>query len=94
MRQENKETITEYAMRLKEQAEPCDFGDNREDRILEQLIQTIEDREMITKAIQKQWNLNKFLEEASQWHDLKREVKEITKGHTKTLNGVDRIDIK
>lgn len=53
MRPENNETITVYAMRLKEQAESCEFGDNREDRILEQLIQTIEDSEMITKAIQK-----------------------------------------
>ena len=45
---ENKETITEYSMRLKEQVESCKFRDNREDRILEQLIQTIEDK-MITK---------------------------------------------
>ena len=47
-------------MRLKNQAESYEFGDNRENRILEQFIQTIEDGEMITKAIQKQWNLNKF----------------------------------
>ena len=51
MRQENKETISEYAMRFNEQTESCEFRDNREDRILEQLIQTIEDSEMITKAI-------------------------------------------
>ena len=68
MRQENKETITEYPMRLKEQAESCEFS---EDRILGQLIQTIENNGTITKAIRKQWNLNKFFEEASQQHDLK-----------------------
>ena len=45
MRQENKETITEYDMRLKEQAASCEFGNNREDRILEQLIQIIEKTE-------------------------------------------------
>ena len=56
MRKENKETITDYAMRPNEQAESCEFGDNREDRILEQLVQTIKDSEMITKAIKKQWN--------------------------------------
>ena len=33
---------------------------------------------MIRKAIQKQWNLNKFLEEANQRHHLKREVNERT----------------
>ena len=75
MRQENKETITEYVMRLKEEAESCEFGDNSEDRIIEQLIQTIENSEMIIKAIQKQYNLNKFFEEASQRHELKREKK-------------------
>ena len=47
-------------MRLKEEAESYEFGDNREDRIQKQLIQTIKDSEMITKAIQKLWNLNKF----------------------------------
>ena len=79
-------------MRLKEQAESCKFGDNEEVRILEQLIQTIEvkDSEMITKEIQKQWNLNKFFEEACQQYDLKRQVKEITKTDTNTINSEDR----
>ena len=94
MRQLNKETISEFAMRLKEQTESCKFGNNKEDRILEQLIQTIEENsEMRRKTIQKQWNFNKFLkEEASQWHDLKREVKEITRLHTNTINGEDQND--
>ena len=51
MRLENKETTIEYAMRLKEQAECCEFGENREDKILEQLIQTIEGSE-ITKTME------------------------------------------
>ena len=92
MRQKNNETITKYAVRLKEQAESYDFRDNRKDRILEQLIQTTEDREMIRKAIQKQWNLNKFLEEANQRHHLKREVNERTKTHIKTMNEEARTD--
>ena len=66
MRQKNNKTITESAVRLKEQAESCEFRNNREDRILEQLIQKTEDSEMIRKAIQKQCNLDKFLEDASQ----------------------------
>ena len=52
MRQENKERIIEYTMRLKEKFESCEFGDNREDRILKQLIQTIQDIKIITKVIQ------------------------------------------
>ena len=40
-------------MRLKEQAECCELRDNRQDRILEQLIQTTEGSEMIRKVIQK-----------------------------------------
>ena len=39
-------------MRLKKQAESCEFRDSKEDRILEQLIQTIEDSEMITKTME------------------------------------------
>ena len=83
MRQEHEESISKYAMRLREQTEACDFENNREERILEHVIQTIDDSEMITRAIQKQWNLNKFLEEASQRNHPKREVKEITKTHSK-----------
>ena len=45
MKLENNETITEYAVRLKEQAESCESETT--DRILEQLIQTTEDRKMI-----------------------------------------------
>ena len=95
MRQEHEESISQYAMRLREQAETCDFENNREERILEHLIQTIDDNELITRAIQKQWNLNTFLEEASQRNDLKREVKEITKTHLKTIdneNWTDRVN--
>ena len=52
MRQENKENVTEYAMRFKEQAETREFRDNREDRILEQLIQTSGDSEIMAKTME------------------------------------------
>ena len=54
MRQKNNETIIEYAVKLKVQGESCEFRHNREERILEQLLKTTEDSEMIRKAIQKQ----------------------------------------
>ena len=53
MRQKNNKTITEYVVRLKEQTEFCKFKDNRQDRILEHLIQTTEDNEMIKKKKKK-----------------------------------------
>ena len=42
MRPELEETTVAYATRLREKAHDCNFGSNYDERILEQLIQTIE----------------------------------------------------
>ena len=41
-----------------------------DDRILEHLIQTIKDSELVKRSIQKKWNLDQFLEEATQREDI------------------------
>ena len=48
------------------------------DRILKHLIQTIKDRELVKTRIQKKkWNLDQFLEEASQREDINQQVKDM-----------------
>ena len=55
---EPSETIISYAARLRYQAKECDFGAQENERILEHLIQTIRDAELIKRAIEKRWNLD------------------------------------
>lgn len=47
------ETATVHAARLREKANECEFGTACEERILEQLIQTLNNRALIQKAINK-----------------------------------------
>ena len=54
------ETTVAYATRLREKAHDCDFGTNCDERILEHLIQTIENQVLIQKCISKSWTLQEF----------------------------------
>ena len=77
MRTTASETTAAYAARLREKANECDFGDTLEDRILEHIIQTIENPTLIQKCITKGWNLNQFLLEASQMEDTSLQVRDM-----------------
>ena len=59
-----------YATRLREKAHECEFGDTNDERILEQLIQTIENEQLIQKCISKSWTLQQFLRDAGQIEDI------------------------
>lgn len=80
------EATTAYAARLREKAQNCEFGGSQEDRILEHLIQTIENKPLIQKAINKKWSLTEFLTEAAQMEDINLQMKEM-----KTDKSVARI---
>jgi len=69
----NEESTVAYAARLREKAATCEFSD-MDDRILEHLIQTVRNVNLIQKAISKKWNLEKFIEEAGQMEDIKIQV--------------------
>ena len=56
------ETTSAYVVKAKE----CGFGVTFHERILEHIIQTIDYKKMIEKAISKTWDLTRFLTEASQ----------------------------
>ena len=66
-----------YAARLREKSKDCEFGEQTDDRILEHLVQTIKDSELVKRSIQKKWNLDQFLEEASQREDINQQVKDM-----------------
>jgi hypothetical protein len=71
------ETTLAYAARLREKANECEFGENCNEQTLEHIIQTIENRTLIQKAINKKWNLDRFLEEAGQMEDTRLMVKDM-----------------
>ena len=60
-RPEAGEASVAYATRLSEKAYECDFGDNTDKRILEHLIQTIENACLIQRCIFKDWTLQQIL---------------------------------
>ncbi len=72
------ESTSNYAARLREKATDCEFGDTHDDRILEHIIQTIENKTLIQKAINKAWDLSQFLIEATQMENIKQQVTDIT----------------
>ena len=77
MKQERGEKIGSYVSRLREKANDCEFGETMEERILEQCIQSVDNKELIRKAISKGWELDKFIEEAAQIEDTNLQMKEM-----------------
>ena len=73
------ETTVPYATRLREKSQDCEFGDSSQsdERILEHLIQTIENESLIQKCISKGWNLSQFLTEAGQIEDISLHMRDI-----------------
>ena len=53
MRPQVGETTSAYASRLREKAKECEFGDMYDERNLEHIIQTIDNKKLIEKAISK-----------------------------------------
>ena len=74
------ETTVAYATRLREKANDCDFDTNCDERILEHLIQTIENKGLIQKCISKAWTLSEFLMEAGQIEDISLQMKDMKIG--------------
>ena len=64
------ETIIAYATGLLEKAQDCEFGSTHDERILEHIIQTTDNKTLIKKTISKEWNLTQFLTETGQWRIL------------------------
>ena len=76
MRPQIGETTVAYATRLREKAHESDFGTNKNERILEHLIQTIENKTLIQKCISKARTLQEFLTEAVQIEDISLQMRD------------------
>lgn len=73
IRRERHESISQFATRLREKAARCEFAD-QDSRILEHLIQYMDNPELTRKAISKKWNLGNLLKEAAELEDTKQQV--------------------
>ena len=80
MRPEKEETTVAYATRLRGKAHDCDFGSNCDDRILEHLIQIIENKILIQKCISKSWTLQEFMTKAGQIEDISLQMRDMKMG--------------
>ena len=69
------ETISAYAARLREKAKECEFGNTFDERILEHIIETTDNKKLIEKATSKTLDLTRFLTEASQTKILRAKYK-------------------
>ena len=76
------EATIAYAARLREKAYDCEFGDTLDDRILEHMIQTIENQHLIQKCIVKRWELSQFLLEAGQTEDISLQIHDMKNLHS------------
>lgn len=57
--------------------EACEVGITYEERILEHLIQTIDNTKLTEKVISKIWDLTRFLAEASQTEDITTQTQDV-----------------
>lgn len=76
------ETTSAYEARLREKAKECEFGTTFHVRILEHTIQTIDNKKLIEKVINKTWDLTPFLTEESQMKDIPRPMRDMGSGQS------------
>ena len=74
LKQKKDESVINYTARMREKARYCDFGEQEDERILEHLIQTIENKDLVRKSITKRWTLHQLLEEAGQYESTNMEL--------------------
>ena len=55
------ETTTAYTARLRGKSAHCEFGDTEKERILEHLIETLNNENLVLKTINKKWSLEQLL---------------------------------
>ena len=77
MKPNTAETTAAYSARLREKANECEVGETCDDRILEHLIQTIDSKMLIHKAINKKWSLTQMLAEAAQIEDTSLQIQKM-----------------
>ena len=71
------EIIVSYTAWLSEKAKDCEFDNQINNGILEHLTQMIRNDDLLKKSIPKKWNLDWFVEEASQRDDINQQVRDM-----------------
>ena len=71
------ESILSYTTRLREKARTYEFI-NTDERLLEHLIQTVTNKPLVQKTVNKKWRLTQFLEEAAQVEDIKQQMSDMS----------------
>ena len=66
------ETISVYAARLSKKVREYEFGDTFDERNFEHIIQTIDNKKLIERAVSKTSDLTRFLNEASETENIAR----------------------
>ena len=89
MRPQSGESTVSYAARLREKAKNCDFHDNDE-HILEHIIQTTENQELVRKVIYKKWTLKQTLEEMQLLEETSVQVKAMGQHDTGDVAKISR----
>ena len=84
------ESTIAYAARLREKAVNCEFHD-RDERMLEHIIQTSDNSELIRKVLHKKWTLQQTLAEMQVLEDMSMQVEAM--GHQNSTN-VSKINRK
>ncbi|XP_053376601.1 uncharacterized protein LOC123533440 [Mercenaria mercenaria] len=83
------ENTVSYAARLREKAKNCDFHDCDE-RILEHIIQTTENEELVRKVLYKKWTLQQTLNEMQLLEETSIQVKAIGQHDTGEVAKISR----
>ena len=76
MKQEDNKTVSQYYVRLRQQAIKCHFRDV-DDNIRSKLLYTIRDNKLMRAVMMKQLNLQQLLDSASAWEDVECKALEI-----------------
>ena len=80
-----------YATMLREKAHTCGFGESLDDRILEHLLQTIENKFLIQKCTKICWTLSDFLTQARLTEDIALQtISMIKTSHEYKIARIDR----
>ena len=82
------ESTVSYAARLREKSKSCDFHDDDE-RILEHIIQTTDNTDLVRKVLNKKWTLKETLSEMQVLEDTSEQVEAM--GRQEESNNISKI---
>lgn len=83
------ENTVSYAARLREKSVNCSFPDT-DDRILEQIIQTTDNAELVRKALHKKWSLEQTLTEMQVLEDTSMQIDAMGRQDSSNISKVSR----